>query len=448
MSEALAEVLDGWTGTITVGGYAVTPRQSESVASLMARVVAEVYARSRAATGAALTLRVTVSSSGVLSIASGGDAFAVVATSNTATRTGFTGTYTGAASYTAAGAYTGAWVPSAGLQLDMAQVTVERGEVTLSGSAASVAQPIAMRSTLTAWTTYADTWPSEERTGLYDVWSDGPYLLGRVFVEGWTRTHPTTLRTGTMRLDAQVEACSIEPIPEIPQTWPVASAWLWSWVNTEVPGYREAEFDGGGAVVPSGHWRWDQFIDELNTLADTIPVDRASVALEPSGAVRFEIVVGAWSILWIDRMGWLLGFGLEAGTSDIDFVSNDVALSRFVPPGGIPLLGAAWSEITLEHDLASVKDRHRRRFGYVAGAARIYRVTCTMTRWALQALLTGWCLRGKVSVVCGNNTTPIGPTEPGGEITGFVLGLDRVSWLSSAHQRDARVEILIAAEVS
>jgi hypothetical protein len=69
-----------------------------------------------------------------------------------------------------------------------------------------------------------------------------------------------------------------------------------------------------------------------------------------------------------------------------------------------------------------------------------------MTRWALQSLLTGWCLRGKVTAVCGNNTTAIGPSESGGAITGFVLGLDRVSWLDPEHQRRAVVELSVVSE--
>jgi hypothetical protein len=245
-----------------------------------------------------------------------------------------------------------------------------------------------------------------------------------------------------------VSSVSIEPIPEIPEAWPVAQAWLYSWVNTAVPGYRTFDVDGSVVVlVPDGHWRWDLFIAEIKAQVAS-GVDAGSFDVDATGRAIFAVGADSYNIEWLDRLGWLLGYGTEPGVVDAEWPATDAARSRFVPPGGIPLLGTSWQTIEVDTDAQATLDRHRRRSGYVTGAARLYRCTLTMTRWAFQALLTGWCLRGKVSVVCGNNTTAIGPSEPGGEITGSVLGLDRVAWLSSTHQREVEVDLIVAQEVT
>lgn len=445
--QCTGSVLTEWTGALTVGGYTITPRSRESVVSLMGRVVEEVYVASLAATGTALRISWSVSSTGVLTIT--GDAvFAVSATSNTATRTGFTGTYTGATTYTGTGAFTGAYVPTVGLMLDLPSLYTTEGGAVADGTLAWSGPGNPARATLTLWTSYADAWPAELQSGEVDVWGKGR-LLGRVFVERYRRVPPSTLlRDGVMEVQGEgVATYVVHGLPfEIPEEWPVAQGWLYSWVDTSVSGYRAAEFDSVPAVVTSGHLRWDLYVAEVNTLAQNVPPDGALVSLDSSGRVAFVYEAGSWPIDWTDRMGWLLGFGAEAGTADVEFVSSDVARSRFVPPGGIPCLGVSWSEVEVQSEAEAVLDKHRRRLGFVFGAARLWRLRLTMTRWALQSLLTGWCLRGKVTAVCGSNTTAIGPSEPGGAVTGYVLGLDRVSWLDPEHQRRALVELTVCSE--
>ena len=195
-SAALATVQTGWTGTITAGGITVTPRTRESVASLIARLTVEAYAQ------AGLTLTWSCSSSGVLSVV--GDAtFTLSATNNTATRTGFTGTYTGTTTYTAAGAYSGAYVPTAGLRLGEPGQLVERGSVVGDGTLAYAGPSVSQRTTLSVWSSYADTWDAEDAiTGVQDVWHDGR-VFGRVLVEEVRRVPLGRLRSGTMRLDVE-----------------------------------------------------------------------------------------------------------------------------------------------------------------------------------------------------------------------------------------------------
>lgn len=445
--QCTGSVLTEWTGALTVGGYVITPRSRESVVSLMGRVVEEVYVASLAATGTALRISWSVSSTGVLTIT--GDAvFVVSATNNTATRTGFTGTYTGATTYTAAGAFSGAYVPTVGLMLDLPSLYTTEGGAVADGTLAWSGPENPARATLTLWTSYADSWPAELQSGEVDVWGKGR-LLGRVYVERYRRVPPSTLlRDGVMQVQGEgVATYVVHGLPfEIPEEWPVAQGWLYSWVDTSVPGYRTFDFGATAITATSGHVRWDLLMADIITKADTAS-GNAALEYRADGRMAWVPPGGASAtITWTDRLGWLMGFGVEAGVADYEWINMDTSLSRFVPPGGIPCLGVSWSEVEVQSEAEAVLDKHRRRLGFVFGAARLWRLRLTMTRWALQSLLTGWCLRGKVTAVCGNDTTAIGPSEPGGAVTGYVLGLDRVSWLDPEHQRRALVELTVCSE--
>lgn len=445
--QCTASVLTEWTGAITVGGYTVTPRSRESVVSLMARITEEVYVASLAATGTALRISWSVSSTGVLTIT--GDAvFVVSATNNTATRTGFTGTYTGATTYTAAAAFSGAYVPTVGLSLDLPSLYATEGGAVADGTLAWSGPENPARATLTYWTSYADAWPAELQSGEVDVWGS-ERLLGRVFVERFRRVPPSRLlRSGVMQVQGEGVATYVaQGLPmEIPEEWPAAQGWLYSWVDTSVPGYRTFTGDLATVTVASGYTRFDVAMQDVKTQVDAAAGAESFRYLSDGRLEFIDTGGGTYNTTWTDRLGWLMGFGVEAGTADSEWAVGVSSRSRFVPPGGIPCLGVSWSEVEVQADAEATLDKHRRRLGFVYGAARLWRLRVTMTRWALQALLTGWCLRGKITAVCGSNTTAIGPSEPGGAITGYVLGLDRVSWLDPEHQRRALVELTVSSE--
>jgi len=177
---ALAPVSAGWTGTITAHGVTVTPRPRESVASLIARLVSQVFI----STGYQLT--VSTSSSGVITISSTAT-FSIVTTSNTATRTGFTGSYTSASTYTAATAYTGAYVPTLGLRCNNGAWVSTTGHAVSDGSL-GYAGPLSIgRCEVQMWTSFADAWANEDTpTGVYDVWHDGR-VLARVCIDAVQR---------------------------------------------------------------------------------------------------------------------------------------------------------------------------------------------------------------------------------------------------------------------
>lgn len=214
---------------------------------------------------------------------------------------------------------------------------------------------------------------------------------------------------------------------------PAARAWLMGYVRTDVPGYRELD-DGGGVITcPSGEYRFDALLDAMSgVLPDPL-------ALSAFGSVQ----TSGSEYTCTDRLGWLLGFGIEAGTGAPAGLDE---ARKFVPPACIPLIGATWTQVTDEADRRQTLDRHRRNQGYVWGGAAVWRARMDMSRYALEALKIGWCLRGKVTLGCADMIdTPISSTEPRGAITGYALGLDSVSWLDSI-QSKARVEYSLVSE--
>lgn len=194
---SLALVQAGWTGELEydgVGYTTITPFTRESVASFLARYVHQVLI----ATGEALV--VTVGADGKITIA-GPSAFDLIASGNVATRTGFTGTYTGASTYTGAIAASGIYVPANGLRLpDAMLATSGRGMV---GDGSGGVAPVrgSASSTLTAWDS-GITLPDE---GTYDYWHDGR-VFGRLLITGRRRVPMSTIRTvDTVRIECDVQ---------------------------------------------------------------------------------------------------------------------------------------------------------------------------------------------------------------------------------------------------
>lgn len=193
---SLALVQAGWTGTLEYDGAAtvtITPFTRESVASLFARLVHEVLV----ATGEALALE--AGSDGKITI-TGLTAFDLVASGNVATRAGFTGTYTGAATYSGDLAASGIFPPRKGLRLpDPLMATSGRGMVG-DGSGGVPGVLSAASSTLQSWDN-GMTMPNE---GTYDYWHDGR-VFGRVLVTGRRRVPLSSIRTvDTVRVDVDV----------------------------------------------------------------------------------------------------------------------------------------------------------------------------------------------------------------------------------------------------
>lgn len=199
---------------------------------------------------------------------------------------------------------------------------------------------------------------------------------------------------------------------------PAAKAWLLGYVRTDAPGYREIQVGAELYVVPSGTYRADALGTAINALVPDISWSNTSGFIGP----------GASGETYPDRLGWALGVVEPATAPNFD--------SQFVvSPIAIPLYGVTWTRVESEAERKLIFDRHRRNQGYVWGAALVWRLKLTLHRWALEALQTGWCLRGQVTVGGVDVLdTPVSVSDPTGAITGYALGLDGVRWIDSIQQ--------------
>lgn len=225
-------------------------------------------------------------------------------------------------------------------------------------------------------------------------------------------------------------------VPQVPNRWPKANAWLYGYVKTDHPGYRQVTVGGVLQQVEDGYHRWDEYIDALDTALGSAGW---AAVIGPEGKV--SLTGGDEPLVWPDRMGWLLGMVQEAGDASVAGLETE---SRWVPPGGIPLLGATWERMRHERETEIIADRSRRFGGYVWGGARLWSWRLVMTRYAYDALCAGWCLRGKVTIA-GSSLTAMGSAVPGGALTGYVLGLEGApSWVGPT-QQDAEVTLIVAS---
>ncbi len=233
-----------------------------------------------------------------------------------------------------------------------------------------------------------------------------------------------------------------EVVRSIPATWPVADGFIYSHVRTDHPGYRQIQIGGITYTVASGIYRWDEFIAAVTDALNAAP---AQFELANTGQVSFD-PDDTVPVRYPDRLGWLLGLARDAGTSEVGGGNFTSTASRFVPPGGIPLMAMSWSEVVVEAEVKAIVDASRRIHGHTFGSARIWRVPVTLTRWALEALRTGWCLRSEVTIVGSDlSTTPMSSSAPNGALNGYILGIEgSVEWLDPQVEYIAKATLVVA----
>lgn len=171
---AFARVLTGWTGTIALTYFGttitVTPMSRDSVASLVARLLAE-------SARAGVTLTASVDSSGVLTV-TGNDAFDLTLTGTVESRTKLdAGPYSSVTSVTGTGAYANAWVPAKGLRLADPLLATSKGTYSGDDGYGTAPWSVSAGSRVEAWTG-AMTLPDLDGYE-HDYWHDGR-LFGRV----------------------------------------------------------------------------------------------------------------------------------------------------------------------------------------------------------------------------------------------------------------------------
>lgn len=229
-----------------------------------------------------------------------------------------------------------------------------------------------------------------------------------------------------------------EVTPSTPTLWPRAVGWLYSWPRSDHPGHRTISIGGAEAKVASTTGkRWDLYVADLSTALTAAAGWTATIGTDG----RLTLAGSSKVVKYPDRLGWLCGMGRDAGT--VETAATTSLVSRYVPPGGIPLMGITWESVDVERERELLMDRQRRQSGYVFGGARVWRWTLQMSRWGYEALCTGWCLRGKVTLA-GSSTTAISSSVPGGALTGHALGLVGAPAWTGPNQQIARVTMLVA----
>lgn len=226
---------------------------------------------------------------------------------------------------------------------------------------------------------------------------------------------------------------------QTPAPWddlPTAAAWLLGYVWTADPGYRDFAAHSTAYQVTSAYHRFDAFLTAMNfgPFADSSDTVTDWFA---GGKGKFDEGGAGTTCSSTDRLGWLIGGGEAVGAT---------LAPRFIPPAGIPLIGATWERVERDADRRKIADIYRRNQGYVWGAARLFTCRLYMHRYALEAFETGWCMRGKVTL--GGRAKlndPWSLTDPRGAITGYVVGVEAPEW-HGQRQQNAVVTLTIATE--
>lgn len=452
---ALAEVLTGWTGsiTVTVGARSVTvtPSTRESVASLWSRV------QMRALAELDLTLAVVMLAADQ-AIAEADQAFDMTLSGNCASRTDFdSGPYSSLATYTSdANGCDGVIVPAYGMRLADAMLT-STGRAVADGSSAAVLVDSGATSRLALMINLSQAVTIEQAIAalthtqqVHDVWHAGR-LIQRVRLSGAPTRRPVarTMGTTSSPMEIAIGVTGVEP-PHLVQTpaefvtSKVAYS-LWGYVRTDVPGYREVQVGSYVVRVPSGTYRWDAFITALATELGGIGWISQINGNDTPGTIRLEQDGGSpGALMFPDRLGWLLGFGLEAGVS---LPSGVLFEGAFIPPGGFPLIGAAWEEAEIDRDVQAQVSRLSRDAGFAWGSARIWRLRMTMSRWHLEAYRQRWLRAGRVAIVpTGYESTAWSGSQPKGHLDGYIVSDARVRWIDPL-ERIAEVTTLLATTV-
>lgn len=219
---------------------------------------------------------------------------------------------------------------------------------------------------------------------------------------------------------------------------------LQSFVRTDVPGHRNIQVGTKLLQVASGTYRWDAFITQI----DTQLIAMGFLGCQLNAGYGVDIYLNSADTLsFPDRLGWLMGYGVDGGSSVP--TTADPRSAPFPAPGGVALLGATWTEVTLERERRAILDRHLRSTGYVWGSARLWRLVLTMTRGASEAFAAGWLRAGRVAVVpVGNEAVPLTPAvRPDGYLDGYIVAAD-TKWIDPSTQRFAEVTAILATTVS
>ena len=218
--------------------------------------------------------------------------------------------------------------------------------------------------------------------------------------------------------------------------WPTPSGWLYGFIDTSVPGYRQMSMGSStyDFQITDGYRSFPSLITQLNT---QLTSDFGAVGTATTDTLG-RVVIGASSggeTDWTDRLGWLLGFDVKPG--DKAGTTGGPALtltSDRPPPAAIPLMSVSWSRIDRAIETTIAVDRRQRGHGYVFGDNDLIRFKLLLHVQALRSFREGWCLSGQVIVSTKSPSAFAGDSawstsNTGGYIQGYVVGVDGGRWV-------------------
>jgi len=209
---------------------------------------------------------------------------------------------------------------------------------------------------------------------------------------------------------------------ELPTNLPPAGAYLYGFINTNIEGQRKIRRNLTTYTLAGDIYRADEIPAALTTLGLPCSFDNGLFSIGTSSTESFR---------YTDRLGYLMGLARKAGSEQTDSLSGPRISSR-ISPIAIPLSGFSIKSHKIISEDEAENDRLMRDIGYVFGAARIIEVEVVLHKWALQALLQGWSMSGKVSFI-GPNATNIALGNPEGSLHEVrILSVSEPSFLGQA----------------
>lgn len=217
--------------------------------------------------------------------------------------------------------------------------------------------------------------------------------------------------------------------------WPTPSAWLYGFIDTSVPGYRKMDVSIYAFTLADGYYSFPAYIDQLNTRLST-DFGSGGIATATTDALgRVIITTSHGDIEWTDRLGWMLGFDVTAGSDTGVALGPALTLTSDRPPAAaIPLMSVSWARIDRAIETTVAVDRRQRGHGYVFGDNELMRFKLLLHVQALRSLREGWCLSGQVIVSTKSPSefstdSAWSTSNTDGYIQGYVVGMERGRWV-------------------